>query len=78
MELKYVRHDTVGFVIWPRTDDIWHSHVGSLLKRANGKLVSAGFARLKDGKAVCYGYSETLDLSSQEDDSAALTKQLGL
>lgn len=31
MELKYVRHSRVGFILWPKTDALYHAHVGKLL-----------------------------------------------
>jgi hypothetical protein len=79
MELKYVRHSQVGFILWPRTDDLWHAHIGGLLQqRCGGEIVSAGFARLAGGKAKCWGKSESLGIASKPDDSAALAAQLSV
>jgi len=51
MSLKYVRHEEIGFVLWPRTDALWHSHVGRLLQqRRDGKIVSAGFVEFGHAK----------------------------
>jgi hypothetical protein len=77
-ELKYVRHSSLGFVLWPKSDDLWHSHMGALLRRVPGEIVSAGFAIVAAGIVNCYGRSESLDISSVEGDSDALAKQLGL
>jgi hypothetical protein len=56
VELKYVRHSEIGFILWPRTDDLWHAHIGQLLsKQCQGTIVSAGFAKLAGGKAKCWG-----------------------
>jgi len=80
MSLKYVRHEEIGFVLWPRTDALWHSHVGRLLQqRRDGKIVSAGFVEFgAGGVPTCFGMSESLNIASREDDSEALAKQLGL
>lgn len=78
MEHKYVRHSEIGFVVWPTTDALWHSHVGRLLRTAGGKLLSAGFCRIHPEGAECYGMSESLGMSSIPGDSEALTKQLGI
>jgi hypothetical protein len=76
MDLKYVRHNTVGFILWPRTDDLWHMHVASALPR--GSIMSAGFASVAGGKVKCGGRSESLGIGSLPEDGAALAKQLGL
>lgn len=79
MELKYVRHSEIGFVLWPRTDDLWHAHIGQLLRQqCRGEIVSAGFAKLAGGKAKCWGMSESLGIASRPDDSAALAAQLAV
>lgn len=71
---KYVRHSKVGFVIWPKTDNLWHSDVGQIMR--SGHIISAGFADIYAGEASCYGRSESLDLNSRPEDSEELTKQL--
>ena len=78
MKHKYVRHSTLGFVLWPMTDEIWHQHVGRLLAREAGAILSAGFAEMYDGSVSCYGKSESLGISSDPTDTDALAKQLGL
>jgi hypothetical protein len=73
--LKYLRHERVGFVTWPASDDgPWHTHMAVFL----GQPMSAGFASIEFGKVRCYGRSESLCLDSRPDDSAALAVQLGL
>lgn len=78
MELKYVRHSSLGFVLWPRSDDLWHAHIGQTLGRVRGTIVSAGFATVAGGVAHCWGESESLKIKSQKGDSEALAEQLGL
>jgi hypothetical protein len=73
-EMKYVRLAGIGFVLWPKCDDIWHKHIGRF-----GRVLSAGFAHI-DGKGVvyCHGRSESLGIGGLPDDSKALALQLGL
>jgi hypothetical protein len=78
MELKYVRHSSLGFVLWPRSDDLWHAHIGQTLGRVRGTIVSAGFATVAGGVVQCWGESESLQIKSQKGDSEALAEQLGL
>lgn len=78
MQHKYVRHSTIGFVLWPKTDTLWHSHVGNLLNRAGGKIISAGFCYVAFGEVRCFGRSESLNIGGLPDDEQALAKQLGL
>lgn len=73
---KYVRHSALGFVLWPMTDDLWHSHVGNQLRRVEGSILSAGFAWIGTN-IVCEGRSESLNIGSRPDDSLALAQQLG-
>ncbi len=77
-QLKYVRHSALGFVLWPMTDTLWHAHVGAMLRRAPGEIISAGFTCVEGGVVVCCGKSESLGISSRPDDAEALAKQLGL
>lgn len=76
MELKYVRHKTIGFILWPKTEELYHSHVGRLFNRL--EILSAGFASLYAGDVLCHGRSESLNIGGREDDTVALAKQLGL
>lgn len=79
MSLKYVRHEEIGFVLWPRTDALWHSHVGRLLQqRRDGAIISAGFVEFGPDGPVCFGMSESLGIASRDDDSDALAAQLGI
>lgn len=75
MELKYVRFKRIGFVLWPRTDDLWHAHIG---RSVRDPIVSAGFASVEGGKVRCWGRSESLGIGGVADDQEALAKQLGL
>lgn len=78
MELKYVRHSIIGFVLWARQDDLWHSHIGNTVRVVGGEIISAGFATVAGGVAKCWGASESLKIKSRADDTDALAKQLGL
>lgn len=75
MSHKYIRTKRHGFIVWPRNDDIWHSHIAAAVGNRQD-LLSAGFVFFEDGDAVCYGESESLKLKSDSTDSAALTRQL--
>ena len=76
MTHKYVRAERIGFIIWPKTDELWHSHVGAIMRRV--PIISAGFAEISENGVRCYGKSETLDMSSMLEDSSLLAAQLGL
>lgn len=78
MAQRYVRHAAIGFVIWPKTDALWHAHVGELTsRRSPGGILSAGFVEFTPG-VRCYGMSESLGIESLPGDSEALAEQLGL
>lgn len=72
---KYVRHSVVGFVIWPKTDSLWHSEVGQLLEHIHGEIMSAGFVSTGADGPVCFGESESLGIGSLEGDTEAIRKQ---
>jgi len=75
---KYIRHSTVGFILWPARDP-WHSDLAdAVVRSAGGRIVSAGFCTVGVTRAFCYGRSESLNLNAAPDDSQALTDQLGL
>lgn len=79
MKHKYVRHSALGFIIWPMTHDIYHSHIGEMMRaNSHGHLISAGFADFSCGTVKCYGLSESLRLASKPEDSRLLAKQLGI
>lgn len=79
MTQKYVRHAQIGFVVWPKTDALWHAHVGELTSRRRpGGILSAGFVDFTTAGVRCFGHSESLGIGSAPDDSEALAKQLGL
>lgn len=79
-KLKYIRHATLGFILWPNSDDLWHATVAACVQRnVPGAIISAGFASVEGGEARCWGRSESLKLDSQPQlDSEALARQLGL
>lgn len=78
--MKYVRHEGIGFILWPRTDELWHVTIGRCLEHnCGGNLLSAGFVHYdQDGKPVCAGRSDSLGLGSRPDDTEALRAQLRL
>ena len=89
VELKYVRHVDIGFIVWPMrlggTGNLFHSHVGHATRNVpvgsrvqHGGIVSAGFAHISHGKVSCYGISESLQIGSLPEDASLLAKQLGL
>jgi hypothetical protein len=79
---KYVRHSTLGVILWPANDVLWHSHVGKLaLETAGGgAIISAGFVQFfGDDGFECYGRSESLRIDSMPlEDVAAIRAQLGV
>lgn len=73
--MKYVRHETKGFFLFSKSDNVWHMHVGDFL--GYDGLVSAGFVMFKEGVPECYGYSDSLELGGAEDDTVELRRQMG-
>jgi hypothetical protein len=64
---KYVRHSTLGVILWPANDVLWHSHVGRLaLENAGGgAIISAGFVNFYGADGLeCYGKSDSLRIGS--------------
>ena len=80
MHHKYIRHSKIGFIIWPKTDDVWHNAMGKFICNQcfNNEILSAGFVSFKDGKPRCYGGSESLHIYSLPDDSEKIAEQFGL
>jgi hypothetical protein len=80
LEHKYIRHEGVGIILWPRgMKDIRHDEMAAFVQQHHpGAILSAGFAKFSSGTPVCFGESLSLDLSSRIDDSAVLSRQLGL
>ena len=76
MRMKYVKHKTKGFFLFPDSDSVWHSHVGEFLGTEN--IQSAGFVRMRNGTPECYGSSESLNKSSAPSDSEQLKTQMGI
>ena len=68
-QLKYIRTKN-GVTIWPAMTSVWHKHMAELTGQA---IISAGFCRYTGTDFVCYGKSESLDISSKPKDSQALT-----
>jgi hypothetical protein len=79
MEMKYIRHSKIGFILWPRTDDLWHSHVAASIRHPKtGAVISAGFCKVREGAVACWGRSESLNIDSRTDDAEMLARQLGI
>jgi len=77
MKHKYIRHSSLGFILWPMTDDVFHQHMQNLFRRERGEIISAGFVEFDDKEAFCYGRSESIGIGGLPDDSEVLNKQLG-
>jgi len=71
---KYIRHKQLGFILWPKTDLLIHADMAKLVG-GRSQVMSAGFADLVAGTAVCLGRSESLDIDSLPEDSDALNTQ---
>jgi hypothetical protein len=79
MEMKYIRHSKIGFILWPRTDDLCHSHVAASIRHPKtGAVISAGFCKVHEGAVACWGRSESLNIDSRQDDAEILGQQLGV
>ena len=82
-QLKYVRHSTVGFVVWPaKYPGLTHKEVARAVRTGEdvtpGVVLSAGFVHWDfDGRPFCNGRSESLNLDSRDDDTAALHAEWG-
>lgn len=74
--MKYVRHETKGFFLFPRSDRVFHSHIADFLGR--GGIVSAGFVRFDDKKSspICFGKSESIGIGSLPEDTKLLREQV--
>lgn len=80
--LKYVRHSVGGFTVWPKhLECAAHEHVarglGFSRAIAHGHLVSAGEIDMVDGMPTCRGRSDSLNLNSMAEDTAALRAEWG-
>lgn len=83
-QLKYVRHSTVGFVVWPvqihgptHKEVALAMHTGDDAQR--GETLSAGFVQWDfDGRPLCMGESVSLGIASREDDTDALRAEWGM
>lgn len=82
--LKYVRHSTAGFVVWPRRlPGLAHKEIARAIRSSEdvqrGEMLSAGFIDFDyDGLPFCHGRSESLDLNSMASDTAALRAEWGM
>lgn len=71
--LKYIR-TRAGFTVFPAATGM-HSDIARSL---NFPPVSAGFIDWIDGRPVCHGRSESLNLDARADDTAVLQTECGM
>jgi len=71
---KYINAEKGGFVIWAASSGV--SHLEEAFRFGNIK--SAGFVQFIDGKPLCFGGSDSLNIDSSPDDSQLMATQLGL
>jgi len=67
--MKYIMYDRGGIetpILFPQF--IEHDNMAMMVV-PNKKLISAGFVKLIDGKAVVAGHSHSLNLKSRSEDS---------
>lgn len=66
-----------GFAAEPYifSDLVQHQDLANVIP---GRIVSAGFCRIVEGRYVCYGESVSLKLKAQEEDSEILNTYLGI
>lgn len=57
MKHKYIRHSELGFVLWPHSDDLYHRHVGDMVRQA----MPAYKAQLADPAKGKAGYPAALN-----------------
>lgn len=75
--MKYIRHSTIGFILWPKSALLRHSEMAKAIKeRRGGEILSAGFCILADVKTLCFGESTSLDVKSLPDDGELLNRQM--
>lgn len=83
MKHKYVRHSTLGVVIFPADTELSHKMIARAMsfaaaeEGADGKVLSAGFVVIGANGVSVDGRSESLNLGRQPDDAAVIVKQLG-
>lgn len=83
-QLKYVRHGSVGFVVWPaQRVGMTHEEVARATFMSQDvrmqRIISAGFVEWDaDGRPLCMGKSDTLGIASREDDTDALRAEWGM
>lgn len=74
--LKYVRHKTKGFFLFPDSGAVWHSQVGRFLGISG--IISAGFVVFNNGAPICMGYSDSLEMGPAKEDTQLLRDELGV
>ena len=82
MKHKYVRHETLGVVIFPADTDLSHRLIGRAMDYAEhefggkGKVISAGFVWIGRESVHVEGRSESLNMDRLPDDADVIKKQL--
>ena len=86
MKQKYIRHSTLGFILWNgNLNNISHKEMASLAVQMGRKfsdkseIISAGFVMFYgEGEVMTFGFSDSLNLGPLPDDANELSKQLGI
>ncbi|HDY88978.1 MAG TPA: hypothetical protein ENH82_12805 [bacterium] len=73
--MKYVRHKDFGIWLFPISSSNRISHRTIAYRPGRDKIISAGFAELKNNQFVCFGRSESLNMESGESDTDLLNSQ---
>jgi len=69
--MKYIRSNINGILIF----SIFSSHKGVANKLEFKDIISAGFIGFQGTQPYCYGYSQSLNLKSLEEDTIILRRQ---
>lgn len=67
-DLKYIRTEN-GFFVF--SEPTMHSEVS-----AHGQIISAGFCKIVNDEAICWGESISLNVTSRPEDGELLTIQI--
>lgn len=80
MKHKYVRHSTLGVVLFPANTEVSHKDIAYILCRRSplgGEIISAAFVCVERDRVVLEGKSESLGIGQAPDDAAVIRFQLG-
>jgi hypothetical protein len=78
--LKYIRHSSLGFVVFPEHINFMHYDMAVSVNREmrQGSIMSAGFIGFDAGKPFCHGRSESLNLGAGPTDTQDLRTEWGI